>query len=74
MFFFYKKRKKKNQEFGHQDEEEPIIKGEDGGRARRVLLLPLRSPLGEDEFEELSFFGSLANACFSSSHCLSSIL
>lgn len=58
------------------------MKGEDGGRARLVLLLPLLNPeleeAGEDEedveFETVSLFGSLVNACFSPHCCFSSIL
>lgn len=70
-------------ELGHQEEaEEAIIKGE-GGRGRLVLLLPLRNlevDAGDDdaddpEFEAVSLLlESLVNACFSPSHCLSSIL
>lgn len=65
----------------HQEDDEPIIKGEDGGRARLVLLLPLRVvvPEGEDDGDEeeledvAKLFGWLVNFLLSPSSALSSI-
>ncbi|RXH88455.1 hypothetical protein DVH24_000054 [Malus domestica] len=71
--------KTKNSNF---EDEEAIIKGEEGGRGRLVLLLPLRNvvPEGEDgedegELEDIAtLFDWLVNLFLSPSSALSSIL
>jgi len=80
FFFFPFQIKNWSSNIDHQDEE-LRIKGEDGGRARLLLLLPLRIVVlegdddeEEEELEEVTLFESLLIFFFSSSHGLSSIL